>query len=167
MEATGNDDLITEWRVMETCLQVRSYFAVLGIPQAINVITSTAKTASNKAVAENKRETEKGDNKAGKDTNHKTTKKVKLHPIISVKIIPLLVVRNLSMRNLVRSIGIHKPSDLLLDKKMCVTAELKGECGFKGCTFTHEDNMVTDVMSEMAVNLLDKFIKNPTIITMT
>ena len=46
---------------------------------------------------------------------------------------------------------------------MCVTATLKGGCGFKGCTFPHEDNMVTDVMAETAVRLLDKLIKDPTI----
>ena len=54
--------------------------------------------------------------------------------------------------NLVRSVGLNKPSDLLPDKKMFITAMLKGDCGFKGCNFPHEDNMVTDVMSEMEVS---------------
>ena len=67
------------------------------------------------------------------------------------------------MRNLVWSVGLNNPSDLFPDKKICVTATLKGGCGFKGCTFPHEDNMVTDVMAETAVRLLDKLIKDPTI----
>ena len=99
---------------------------MLGIPQAIDGTTVTAKTASNKSRAEKKRETEKDNNKAGKDKNQKTTKKVKLHLNISSKTTPLLVARKLGMRNLVRSVGLNKPSDLLPDKKMCVTAALKG-----------------------------------------
>ena len=41
MEATGNDSLINEWQVMETYLQVKSNFAMLGIPQSIDRTTST------------------------------------------------------------------------------------------------------------------------------
>ena len=41
MEATGNDSLINEWQVMEIYLQVKSNFAMLGIPQSIDRTTST------------------------------------------------------------------------------------------------------------------------------
>ena len=68
------------------------------------------------------------------------------------------------MRNIVWYVGLNKPFDLLPYKKMCVTAVLKVWCGFKGYTFTHQDNMVTDVMAEASAILLDKFIKDPTII---
>ena len=46
---------------------------------------------------------------------------------------------------------------------MYITAALKGECGFKGCTFTHQENMVVDFIAERAVGLLYKFIKDPNI----
>ena len=73
--ATGNDDLIPEWQVMETHLQVKSKISILGISQAINGATATATSESNKSEAEKKRETEKDDNKAGNDKNQKSTKK--------------------------------------------------------------------------------------------
>ena len=101
MEVTGNDSLILEWQVMETYLQVKSNFAMLGIPQSIDGTTYTATTASNKAGAEKRSETEKDNKKSGKDQKQNTTKEVKLHPTISKKITPLLVGRNLSMRDLV------------------------------------------------------------------
>ena len=47
---------------------------------------------------------------------------------------------------------------------MCATSALKDKYDFKGCTFPHQDNMVTDVMDETSVNLLDKFIKEPTMV---
>ena len=111
---------------METRLQVKSNFSMLVIPKAINGTTATAKTESNKSGAEKKHKTYKENNKAGKDEKQKTTKKFKLHPTISEKISPLLSGRNLIMRNLVRSVGLKKPYDLFLYKKICVTATLKG-----------------------------------------
>ena len=51
MEATANDALIPEWQVMETYLQVKSKFSILGISQAINVATATATSESNKSVS--------------------------------------------------------------------------------------------------------------------
>ena len=68
------------------------------------------------------------------------------------------------MRNLVQSVVQNKASDLFPDKKMCATSALKDKYDFKGCTFPHQDNMVTDVMDETSVNLLDKFIKEPTMV---
>ena len=57
MEATGNDALIPESKLMETRLQVKSNFTILVIPQAINGTTATATTASNKSVSGKKHET--------------------------------------------------------------------------------------------------------------
>ena len=56
------------------------------------------------------------------------------------------------MRNLVWSVGLNKPYDLFLDKKMCVTTALKGQFYFKKFNFTHEDNLVTDVMAEISAS---------------
>ena len=72
MEATGNEALVPELQVIETHLKVKSNFAMLGIPQASNATTGTATTASNKAVADKKREIYKDDNKAGKYRNQNT-----------------------------------------------------------------------------------------------
>ena len=49
------------------------------------------------------------------------------------------------------------------DKKVGVSAALKEKIGFKGCVFPHQDNIVSDVIDETAVSLLDKCIKDPTI----
>ena len=85
IEATGNDDLIPEWQLMETHLQVKSNFESLGIPQDMNGTTVTATQESNKSRAEKKCETKKDGSKAINDKNHNTTKKVKLYPTISEK----------------------------------------------------------------------------------
>ena len=163
MEATGNDALIPEWQIMETHLQVKSNFEMFGIPQAIDGTTATKTTASNKAGADNRHETEKDDKKSGRDKNQKTTKKFKLNPTISAKITPLLAGGKLSMRNLVRCVGLKNSSGLFPDKKVGVSAALKEKIGFKGCVFPHQDNIVSDVIDETAVSLLDKCIKDPTI----
>ena len=74
MEATGNDALIPEWWVMETHLQVISNITMLGIPHAIDGTTVAETTAPNKYGVKKKRETEKDDNKAGKDKNRRPIK---------------------------------------------------------------------------------------------
>ena len=55
---------------------------MLGVPQAIGGTTDTVTMAPQKSGDGKRRETEKDYNKAGKDKNLKTTKKVKLHPTI-------------------------------------------------------------------------------------
>ena len=59
MEGTVNDDLIPEWQVMETHLQVKSNFSMLVISQSIDGTTPTATMAYNKSGAEKKHEMDK------------------------------------------------------------------------------------------------------------
>ena len=162
----GNEAISAEWTLMTNNIKGGGQnFRLLSVP--IDISGTAMVTIDDDDDKSNKRK-EKGNDTNETNEKGKTKKKgkvtVDIHPVIKAKITPSLP-DNLSLKKLCQVCNIAKVHHFFPRTNICVFGALKGFCPYNRCPNSHDASKVTDAMAEAVVQMLDPFLRDPSLLT--
>ena len=159
----GNEAIMAEWTLMTNTIKGGGQnFRLLAVPLDISGATPpTLEPDKNNKRKDNGKDNEEPKEKKTPKKKGKVT--VDIHPVIKAKITSVLP-NNLNLKKLCQVCNIAKVAHFFPRTDICVFGALKGYCPYNTCPNSHDATKVTDEMAETVVQLLDPFIRDPSLL---